>query len=422
MDRPPLGHAGHDTDDGGRPPRLGPVLPEDLSDRVPVGIVPLDEGLVDHDRAGLLAALARPEDPPGEDRDAHRLEVARADVGVLHQGALGFGVVRLVPDQDLAVCPPFQRQLGGDRGPLHPRHAAEAIDQPFPEGGLRLVGFVPFPLEGDPRRGHVLGVEGEGDVEHVPVARVEQHGPVRQQEGEGDLTHREHAEHAVPSPGGGHRARSPAQRRDDVGPRRGQCRRQPEKEPGEHRQGEGEEQHAGVDLDALRSRHLGRDDAPDEVDAPHRQEHAGGAAQQGDQAVLGEQLGQDPPPAGTEALPDRHLGLAVDTAREEHAGHVGAGGEQHEADGGEQDQELRAQPPDDLGLEGQDPDLGAGVGLRVLLLEPGGDPPYLGLGRSPAHSRLQSGHGQKAEAAPPPASGCRRGVHSSTLCPLVQGV
>ena len=67
-------------------------------------------------------------------------------------------------------------------------------------------------------------------------------------------------------------------------------------------------------------------------------------ARQGQHQALREQLAQDPPAAGAEGGPDRHLALAHRGAREEQAGDVDARHEQHERHGPQQDHQARPSP------------------------------------------------------------------------------
>jgi hypothetical protein len=74
-----------------------------------------------------------------------------------------------------------------------------------------------------------------------------------------------------------------------------------------------------------------------------RQQSAGAAAERRQHQVLREQLAHEPRAAGADGGADGDLARAGARARQHQAGHVGAGDDQHQSRGCQQDQQLGAE-------------------------------------------------------------------------------
>ena len=88
-------------------------------------------------------------------------------------------------------------------------------------------------------------------------------------------------------------------------------------------------------------RRLARQQRGDETDRPARNEETDHGADDSEHERLREELSQQLGPGRAEGKPDRELGRTVRRAREQQVGDVGAGDEQHDARGREQQDERR---------------------------------------------------------------------------------
>ncbi len=139
-----------------------------------------------------------------------------------------------------------------------------------------------------------------------------------------------------------------------------------------------------------------------QLDAVHRRvadddpQHA--AAEREDD-ILGEELPDQPPPAGAERRAHDHFPLAGHTASESQVGEVGAADQEHEAGGRHQHQQARAHiGPDERArvvLHDHAPTL---VRCREVLCDAGANHVHAGLRLSDRHAVLQTGErGQPVE-------------------------
>jgi hypothetical protein len=96
---------------------------------------------------------------------------------------------------------------------------------------------------------------------------------------------------------------------------------------------------------------------------------ARGRAGGGEEDALGEELPDDAAAARAEGDADGDLAPARGGAREQQVGDVGAGDEQHAADGSEEDVDRRAHVADDLVAERDQDDADGRVGVGVVALE-----------------------------------------------------
>ena len=136
------------------------------------------------------------------------------------------------------------------------------------------------------------------------------------------------------------------------------------------------------------------------VDAVGSRQEAGDAAADTEQHALGQQLLHDAQPAGAERPAQRNLPGAPVSPHQHQVGEVGAGDEQHQGDGAEQDEQRRARVTDQVFVQGDD--------QRTPVLVVGGI-----LRRQPQRNRVEVGLGpldgrRRASAFRPRDScGCR---------------
>ena len=185
----------------------------------------------------------------------------------------------------------------------------------------------------------------------------------------------------------------------DVGARAGERRSETAEPRRQHRDQEREGQDLRAQAKQGEAGQIRRTQRDEKGDAPSRQQEAHGAPHEGQEQVLRQQLGEDPPAARAERRADGHLPHAGGAPREEQARHVRAGDEEHEAHGAEKDQEGRAHLARDLGVQGNDPDAPARVAIRELGGEGRSDRRHFRLRRRGRLARLQPGDRRGVAAA-----------------------
>ena len=109
-----------------------------------------------------------------------------------------------------------------------------------------------------------------------------------------------------------------------------------------------EGQHAAVEADRVDARHAAAAERVEALHAGRGDQQAGQPARAGEQERLGEELPHQPGGAGADGGADRHLAAPADGAGEQEVRDVGAGDEQHEADGADEDPQRTADLADDL--------------------------------------------------------------------------
>ena len=129
--------------------------------------------------------------------------------------------------------------------------------------------------------------------------------------------------------------------------RRLQCRRQAGEQRGKERRAERERQDAAVDpqIEGERNRHRQAERRDGRRDPP-RQQHAGGGAEQRQHHRLGDELPHQTAAAGADRQADADFLLPARRARQQHAGDVRAGNQQHETDDRSSAPRRSAPPPD----------------------------------------------------------------------------
>ena len=183
----------------------------------------------------------------------------------------------------------------------------------------------------------------------------------------------------------------------------GPCRprgRENSEDHGRHAAGhEREEEHRGVQLHVAQPREIGRVQGPERLQCHHREGEAQPPAGQGQEQALGEHLAEQRPAARAERGAEGELRAPRRAAREQQVGHVGAGDQQDQADGAEQQDQRRASVLDDVVLQRDDPNphLRGGV-LGELLAELRRDSIHLRLGLGQRHVAPDPAeHGEEGE-------------------------
>ena len=310
------------------------------------------ERLADDGNAGAPGPVRLRQEPPVAQAEPHDLGVAGIDRA--HPGPLLVGAARPRAAGDLEGLHRMSRiewRAGRQRRRGHAGQVRQAGHlAPQRPGGLQdggvalldLVGVETAAAESDRGAGRADRDPDPHDVGRVepPIQGDERHEAPQQQPRAGQEDHRErdlrHREPRLPAvrpraseaAAGGPVPRVEGAGQVDARPREG--RRGPEEQPGRHRQAGRERERDAVQGDVGEAgdapRHQGRRGAHD----PDRHRAADGAAGHAQEHALGQQLADDPSSARAEGAADRELAPPGDAAREEQAGHVGAGHQQHQ--------------------------------------------------------------------------------------------
>ena len=100
-----------------------------------------------------------------------------------------------------------------------------------------------------------------------------------------------------------------------------------------------------VDANRLQRGEIGRYDSSERPDAPQSNQDANAAAEPGQQQAFGQELLDHAAAPGAERESYRHFAAAPGGPRQQQVGDVGAGDDQHEADGREQHEEREPKVP-----------------------------------------------------------------------------
>ena len=199
-----------------------------------------------------------------------------------------------------------------------------------------------------PHRQHVRRVETDGDALERPETAEHQAGADEQQHCERHL----HDDERVPEALAGAAARDALaavlERVGQIDAQRAERRREAEQHARQERHDGREDEDGDVEPDAREARDVGWVPPRHEPDAGVRQAKADDGARRRQHEALGEQLAHHPDPVGAERRAHGHLALARLRAREQQVGDVGAGDEQQEADGTEEQPDRAADGTDDL--------------------------------------------------------------------------
>ena len=127
------------------------------------------------------------------------------------------------------------------------------------------------------------------------------------------------------------------ERESRIGARRLQRRDEPERDAGAEGDGSGEQEHAPVNHDRLKSGEISGRGGEQRAQAEPSDQRSGRAAEHRDQQAFGEQLPHQATAPCADRGAQRHLALAGGTARDQQVRHIGAGNQEHTGDGAQQD-------------------------------------------------------------------------------------
>ena len=271
---------------------------------------------------------------------------------------------------------------------------------------IAAAGFV-IGLVGD-----VVGDDGEvGGIEAgvhgggVAEAAEEEAGSDQGHEGEGDLRHDEEGAGivgAVKTGGGGGAFFEVA---GEIGAGGAEGGGESEEEAGTGRDGEGEEEDGGIEIEAESGAiENGWADGPEEVAAPAGEEESGGAAGQGEEEAFGEELAEEAGAGGAEGEAEGDFLVAGGGPGEEEIGDVGAGdqenegGDDHEQDAGAREDRAGTGGKGGVGDGGED-EAAAEVFAGVLALEFPSEDLQGALGLGEGDAGFEASDGGKEEGA-----------------------
>jgi hypothetical protein len=278
-------------------------------------------------------------------------------------------------------------------GGLHSRQGSHPLQQLVLErhqalvvGGRRPDGPQPdVPVGGgrpDQRelhRQHALGIEAGVHAEQASDALEHEPRAGEQHQGQRQVEH-----HQGPARSGRRRADTGAgpagQRLARVVGGCSQRRSEPEEQPRRDREPGGEGEHPQVDRRLVEAGDRERRRPREAALEDDGQSQAGAAARQREQAALGQQLADQPPPARPERGADRQLPGPPRRSREQKARDVRARHQQHEADRAQQQVEGRAYAAADQLVERRDRHRAGRVVLRMLRRELAADRVEVGPG------------------------------------------
>jgi len=261
----------------------------------------------------------------------------------------------------------------------HARHVANALEQALVEGDATQAVGVGRAWLRDGHRRYVGWIEAGVDGDQLAQGAHQQPGADQQHDCQRHLRDDERA--AQP------RGRYPCRRARRGGvqvldrgtrtaQRRGQAKQHASGHGHERRHGE----HREVEADVGDARHLGRRRSDEQVHTPAGQQGAGSPARQRQDHALDQRLADEPPARRAERGPNRQLPLARGRPGEHQVGDVGAGDEQHERHGAEDDENRPPGAADHLLHQRHHRRAPPGVKGRIVQLELMRDAGHFGLG------------------------------------------
>ncbi len=309
-------------------------------------------------------------------------------------------VVDLTDDGDHVAGRDRRRAPGRDT--RHSRKRGKALEHRAAKHGRLGAIAVQHAARIETHREDALGPESRVVAGEARETARQKPRADEQHEGEGDLQRNEDPAQGQPPPAGaGDRSRAAfLQRGAQIRPSGMERGRHPEDETREERDGEREDEHAGVELDGGEAKQERRVpdarealDPREGLDAPEGQQDARDAARDGEDDAFRQHLADDAPAAGADREADRHLPTARRGAREEQCRDVRAGDEENEGDGAEEHEDRapqgRVDPAVVQGRRGGSPD-GAANFHRVLVRDLPSHDPHLRVGRSGGDAGLQA--------------------------------
>jgi hypothetical protein len=171
----------------------------------------------------------------------------------------------------------------------------------------------------------------------------------------------------------------------------GQGRRQSEEQPTEDGGRGGNENHADIEADGLKSRQLFGTERDQGANAAPGDEQAKRASQRGERHALGEQLAHQLP-RRTKGGADRYLPLPHAGARQQQVGHVDARDQQHERHSAGQNQKCRAGLADQVVVQRFELDAPVRI-FGIMRFQARRDGIHLGLGPLDGGGRREPGDG-----------------------------
>ena len=321
------------------------------------------------------------------------MEVRRADLFEPVGNAIGPIDDRTAGDQKRhAVTPPAHRDRVGDRRfadagqGVDPRHDLAQVC-------VQLIGLRELAArDWQTRRDDVGRVESGVDTHHLEEAADEQARADEQHERQRDFDHHERAAQPAAARVGRRSAPAFLHRPRQIRFRRLQRGREAEDHAGRQRQYQRECEHTRIHRDVRVAWQRERRD--DQFEAVHHRvadQDPEGAADRGEQDVLGEKLPQQPPASSAERGAHGDVALARRAARERQVRQVHATDEQQHPHGAEQHiqraSELRADQDVDVPLDGDAPTF---VRIGIVGRDPRADGIHLGARLFDRHARLQT--------------------------------
>src|SRR5262249_13615185 len=166
-----------------------------------------------------------------------------------------------------------------------------------------------------------------------------------------------------------------------------------------------ENQHRRVNTDFLQTRDAVWQLRSNQTSAPEREQDSQRGAQRSQQGALGQQLTDNAPSGGAERHTHRHLLSARRSADEQQVGDIGAGNQQNQADGAQQNQQRLPYVTDKVFVQQRNTHTTVLIALRILLFQARGDQIQLCFRLLHGHVRLQSRDdiGSRVSAAHPEA-------------------
>ena len=345
--------ADHANDRARRPP---------VADLVADGVVLGKESprgrLVDDDDHLRGRGICVCEQPPADERHAHRPEIAGSDP----------------PHRDLGLRPRFgfashdpervgeawiERMVRGDGSRVHSWQRPDAIEQrscePLDLGQVRETPEVHRIAAAGQL---VLGLDDAGgpearvDLLQPPEALDEEGRTDRERHGQGHLGDDERGSQGG-SIAAGRRtvAGFAAKRALNVGPPGLERRNQPEGESCNDRQAQRHREHAQIDCHLGNPRNIGRRERDERPHADDGEGDAANGRRRGEQQTFDGELTEKPQAAGAERRADGDLAATGAATREQQVGHVGARDQQDEPDGRQQDDQAGPHRAEDDGRE-----------------------------------------------------------------------
>ena len=316
---------------------------------------------------GGLGRVARLEVASPPHRDAEGVEIARTDhVPAGHVAADGRESAALVADALGGAGPALHVDAGGPpgaaqdgharhRGRSHSRDRLHALgDRAIERAALlaRVAQQVDRKLRGD----EPLHVEARADALDLAQVAQEEAGGDEQHQGQRDLGDDEGAAEVEAPRARVRHERLVLEHGHEIEPGGGERRGETESDAGESGQHEREREHAEVDrqLEGERQGTRRRGQGAEGGDDGEGQGQAGRAPEQREEHALGEELRDEPPPAGAQREAHRDLAPPRGCAGQHQVGHVRAGEEQHRPHHRHQQRGHRGQARPHLAVTGVD--------------------------------------------------------------------